>query len=439
MLRLLRNLLPRNTSLKDPDQWFLDWLTGAMSQAAGVTVTPLTVLGVPTVFACCNRIAGSISSVPFEIYRRTGAGKTRATEHPLYSILHNAPNEEMSSVDFRRSMQFQLSLRRKAFAVIERDGMGRVRALWPVDPSLAVIRRDAETKAIYYEIDRKRYEADQVLYLRGTTSNGLSALDPLVLARDAIGLAVALQDNAARFFSNGSRPGAILTHPNRLTDDVAKRIRTSFENIYKGNKNAYRTAVLEEGMQYIAQRNTNEESQMVEQRKHQDIQLCQLFEMPPHKVGILDKASFSNIEHQSIEYVTDTVLPQARIWEQSINRMLLSPREQREYFVELNLEGLIRGDIKTRYEAYALGRNWGWFNVDEIRSMENLNPLPDGKGQIYLQPLNMQEAGSPAPASVEPTPAQVNELAQRVALTARNHQPLLNGHAKYQDRFHIAF
>lgn len=439
MLRFLEKLLPRNSTLKEPEQWFLDWLTGSMSQAAGVAVTPLTVLGVPTVFACCNRIAGSISSVPLEIYRRTAQGKERATDHPLYQVLHNAPNAEMSSVDFRRSMQFQLSLRRKAYAVIERDGMGRVRSLTPADPSTVVMRRDPVTKALYYEIDRERYEAHQVLYLRGTTSQGLTALDPLSLARDAIGLAIVLQDNSARFFSNGSRPGAILSHPNRLTTEVAERIRTSFERLYKGSKNSYRVAVLEEGMQYIAQRHTNADSQMVEQRKHQDIQICQVFEVPPHKVGILDKATFSNIEHQAIEYVTDTVLPQARIWEQSMNRMLFSPREQQEYFVELNLEGLIRGDIKTRYEAYALGRNWGWFNVDEIRARENLNPLPEGKGQIYLQPLNMQEAGSPAPASVEPTPAQVNELAQRVALTARNHQPLLNGHAKYQDRFHIAF
>lgn len=353
--------------------------------------------------------------MPLQLFERNGDGTRKvAYNHPLYKILHNQPNPEMSSVAFRLAMQTNLSLRREAFALIKRNGRGSVAELWPIEPHNIRICREASVNSIVYEVKKangsmmKVPERD-ILRLTASTQNGLTALDPLKYSRDTIGLAIALQDNASKFFANGSRPGAILEHPQRLTKETGRRVVQSFERAYKGNKKAYRVAILEEGMKFVMTRQSNQESQMVEQRKFQDIAICQVFQIQPHKVGILDHATFSNIEFQGIEYVTDTILPQARIWEQELWRQCMTPAEQKRFYVEFNLDGLMRGDIQTRYRAYAVARNWGWLNVDEIRRFENMNPLPNGAGEIYLQPLNMQEAGLPQGSDSNGAPAAAPE------------------------------
>jgi HK97 family phage portal protein len=165
------------------------------------------------------------------------------------------------------------------------------------------------------------------------------------------------------------------------------------ETKHAGVHNAYKLMILEEGLKYEASRIDNDKSQFIESRKHQDIAICQIFGVQPHKVGILDRATFSNIEQQNIEYVVDTLLPELRTWEQALNTRLLRPQERGEYFFEFNVDGQLRGDFKSRMEGYAIGRQNGWLNADEIRSLENMNPLPDGLGQRYLEPLNMTPAG----------------------------------------------
>jgi HK97 family phage portal protein len=389
-----RKAEPQNmagASLSNEDA-ILDLLFGRLSTASGADVTPLTAMGVSTVYACVNRISKTVASLPLKLYRRTDGGKEPASDHPLYTLLHDAPNPDMTSFDFRSAMQGNLTLRQNAVALIVRNGLGRVAELIPVDPTDLSFESGTAGR-VGYKIKGEQVDASRILHLRGFSTNGLVGIDLLYSVREIIGLAIALQDNAARFFGNGSRPGAILEHPKVLSDEAAKRLRESFERLYKGNENAGRVAVLEEGLKYVAQRHNNNDSQFVESRKVQDNAIAQVFGIPPHKVGLLDRATFSNIEQQNIEYVQDTVLPFLRTWEQTLNAKLLTPAERTEYFFEYNADGLLRGDFKSRMEGYAIGRQWGWLNVDEIRALENLNKLPDGKGETYLEPLNMTPAG----------------------------------------------
>lgn len=382
----------RNSSLATPEKWLIETLLGGLKSASGIQVTPLKALGVSTVYACVNRIAGTVASLPLKLYRRDGSSKLLAFEHPLYPLLHDSPNPEMTSFDFRQAMQGNLTLRKNAVAIIVRDGLGDIVELVPVDPSDLQLNRNKDG-ALEYWIDNKLYDHNRILHLKGFSTNGVCGMDLVYSTREVIGLAIALEDNAARFFGNGSRPGAILEHPKTLSEEAVKRLKESWNRLHGGNEKVYRMAVLEEGLKYVANRTDNLNSQFIESRKHQDTAICQVFGVPPHKVGLLDKATFSNIEHQNIEYVTDTVLPQLRIWEQVLNQKLLSRQDRRNYFFEFSVDGLLRGDFLKRMQGYAIARQWGWLNVDEIREKENMNPLPDGKGQVYLEPLNMIPAG----------------------------------------------
>lgn len=367
-----------------------------ISTASGVSVTPLTALGVTTVYACVNRISGTVASVPLKLYRALpGGGKEPANKHPLYHLLHDSPNPEMTSVDFRRTVQAQLSLRNNGYALIVRNGLGEVIELQPINPSDVSVSRTDGNGPVVYSIGGEQYPAEKVIHLRNLSSNGITGLDTISVARESIALAVALHENAARFFGNGCRPGGILESDFELDAEQQSHFREQWNKLFSSkNKGQHKLAILAKGMRYISQRMDNDAAQFLESRKQQAIEICQVFGVPPHKVGILDKATFSNIEEQNIEYVVDTILPQLRVWEQTLNMRLLTERERGEYFFEFNVEGLLRGDIGKRYAAYAIGRQWGWLSSDEIRERENMNPLPDDKGKIYLEPMNMREAGT---------------------------------------------
>lgn len=382
----------KNATLTDAEFW--REIFGYFRSHAGIDVTPMRAMGVATVFACVNVISRSFSTLPLKLYRALpDGGRVEAREHHLYSLLHDAPNDEMTSADFRRAVQANVTLRQAGYATIVRNGLGEIVELHPIAPQDIRPERSAGGD-LGYRLKEQWMPARQILHIRGLTFNGVNALDTIGTAKECIGLAIALQDNAALFFGNGSRPGAILSHPKSLSDPARARLKESFEAKSKADK-AWSMMLLEEGLTYAAMRADNDKSQMHESRVQQAKEVAQVFGIPPHKVGILENATFSNIEEQSIEYVVDCILPWAHTWEQTLNQKLLTPEERRAgYSFGFVLEGLLRGDIATRFAAYAVGRQWGWLCVDEIRERENMNPLPDGKGKIYLQPLNMGEPGS---------------------------------------------
>ena len=393
------------SNLTNPEGWLLQAILGRVTSATGITVTPIRMLGVATTFACVRRLATTMASLPLILYKGDGkGGRQPAFDHPLFSLLHDAPNAEMSIYDFLSTMQGTLSLRQNAFAQIMRDSDGDVAGMYPIDPVDITITRNPATLDLVYNFMRgsKKFAAEDILHLRGYTRTGLVGIDHAINSQETFALAIALQDNAAKFFGNGSKPGGVLEHPMVLGDEAATRLKKEFEDA-TGGANAYRLMVLEEGLKYAATRTDNKDSQFQEAREYQDLQICRIFGVPPHKVGITANMPRANIEEENIGFVTDTIRPECVNWEKKLNMMLLTDEERGQgYTFEFDLDSLMRGNTKERYESYQMGRNGGWLNANEIRRKERMNPIGD-IGDLFLQPVNYVPLGTlPAPM---PAPA----------------------------------
>lgn len=398
--------------------------------ATGKPVTALSSLRNTAVFACVRVLAESVASLPLILYQRQERGKRRAIEQRLYGLLHDLPNSEMTSIELRETLMGHLALWGNAYSEIQRDGTGRVIGLWPLRPDRVDVRRGSD-KRLYYqvffgdELDPKAEHATlmdyQVMHIRGIGYDGVKGLSPIGLAREAVGLALATEEYGARFFGNGARPGGVLQHPGALSDRATEKLRASWAAMHQGLTQSHRIAILEEGMQYKQIGIPPEDSQFLETRQFQVNEIARLFRVPPHMIGDLTKSSFSNIEHQGLEFVIHTLRPWLVRWEQAVYRDLLTPTERKSFFAEHLVNALLRGDIETRFNAYAQGRQNGWLSANDIRELENLNPV-DG-GDIYLQPLNMIPAGESQQRQLEQRSRETN-IETRAAATAKSRQRL---------------
>ncbi len=374
---------------------------------AAIFVSEESAMRTSAVYACVRVLAETVASLPLPLYKRLSKGKEKATYHPLYSLLHDTPNREMTSFSFRETMMTHLLLWGNAYALIIYKGKTPVE-LWPLHPSKVYVDRHSVTKElIYYYSDddgQKVYSPNQILHIPGLSYNGIKGLSPIALARETIGLSQATEEFGSRFFSNGARPGGILEHPGIVKDP--EKLRTSWEAVYKGVKNSHKIAVLEEGMTYKEIGIPPNDAQFLETRKFQLNEICRMFRVPPHLIGDLERATFSNIEHQSIDFVVHTIRPWLVRWEQAIQRCLLSEGERSLYFVKFTVDGLLRGDFKTRMDGYAVGRQNGWYSANDIRELEDLNPLPDEVGgDLYLVNGNMM----PITAAIKSQGGEANE------------------------------
>lgn len=366
-------------------------LNGAAGTAAGVTVTPENALQVMAVYACVKVLAESLASLPMVLFEQSGRAKQRATTHPLYPVLHDLPNPEMTSLELRETLMGHLALRGNAYANKVFDGAGRIVELWPLRPDKTEIKRSA-TGELYYEYTlpggEKRYLASyEVMHIRGLSPDGIKGYSPISLARQAVGLAMATEEFGAKFFGNGARATTVLKYPTKLSDKARDNILTSWNAHHQGLQNAHRVAILEEGMDIVQIGMAPEDAQFLQTRKFQKSEIAGFYRVPPHMVADLEHATFGNIEHQSLEFVTYTLAPWLVRWEQAAYRDLLTPEERKRYFVKFQVNALLRGDIESRFNAYASAHNNGWMNANEIRELEDLNPY-DG-GDAYLMPLNM--------------------------------------------------
>jgi len=389
---------------QDPPEWWIRW-TGA-EVASGITVTPELSIQCIAVFACVRILSESVASLPLHLYRRRpDRGKERAADHWLYPILHDLPNPEMTSFELREILMGHLALWGNAFAEIEYDGAGRVRSLWPLRPDRMRVRRQNGELYYHYTLPNGGPEVvlprSRIWHLRGFGYDGVVGYSPIALARQAVGLALATEEFGARFFGNGARPGIVLEHPGVLSDEAHRRLRESWEERHQGLSRAHRVAILEEGMKVHEVGIPPEDAQFLETRRFQVTEIARLYRIPPHMLADLERATFSNIEHQSLEFVIHTLRPWLVRWEQAIYRDLIPPQERGSLFAEFLVDGLLRGDIESRYRAYAVGRQNGWLSANDIRELENMNPIPEG-GDIYLVPLNMV----PAASLQAPTPPQ---------------------------------
>ncbi|HML49147.1 MAG TPA: phage portal protein [Clostridia bacterium] len=369
--------------------------------ASGKAVNERTAMQMSAVYACVRILSEAIASLPLHTYRYNDTGgKEKALSHPLYGILHDEPNPEMSAFSFRETLMAHLLLWGNAFTQVIRNGRGEIVALYPLMPDRMAVDRDARGR-MFYEYTRSDGDArtlgvkssvvlspSDVLHIPGLGFDGLVGYSPIAMAKQAIGMGLACDEYGASFYQNGAQPGGVLEHPGVVKDP--KRVRESWNAIYQGSANAHRVAVLEEGMAYKPISISPEQAQFLQTRKFQIEEIARIFRVPPHMVGDLDKSSFSNIEQQSLEFVKYSLSPWISRWEQSIHRALLLPSEKQRFFVRFNVEGLLRGDYKSRMDGYAVARQNGWMSANDIRELENLDRIPaeDG-GDLYLINGNM--------------------------------------------------
>lgn len=392
---------------------------------SGKPVNERTAMQTTAVYACVRILAEAVASLPLHVYEyQDDGGKKLVHDHPLYYLLHDEPNPEMTSFVFRETLMSHLLIWGNAYAQIIRDGAGRVLGLYPLLPDKMEVQRDDKGN-IYYVYSRnsdenptfKEYgniklEAEDVLHIPGLGFDGLIGYSPIAMAKNAVGMTLACEEYGASFFANGANPGGVLEHPGVLKDP--SKVRESWNSVYRGVSNAHKIAVLEEGMKYQQIGIPPEEAQFLETRKFQINEIARLYRIPPHMVGDLDKSSFSNIEQQSLEFVKYTLDPWVIRWEQSLQRSLLLPGEKGKYFIKLNVDGLLRGDYQSRMNGYAVGRQNGWFSANDIREMENMNPIPDEEGgNLYLingAMTKLADAGAFAKTDTgqQNTPAQEN-------------------------------
>jgi HK97 family phage portal protein len=377
-------------NIKDP----LTGIFSAPSVNAGVNVNEYTALNYSAVWAAVQRISGDVGSLPLVLYKRVGAGKEPLRDHPLYRLLHDQPNPEMTAVVFRETLQAHLLTWGNAYAEIEWRVGGGARALWPISPNRVTPERDAGGR-LYYKVQNSNgrevfIEPENMLHIPGLGFDGTCGYSVIRIARESIGLGIATERFGGAFFGNGTTFGGILTHPGRLSDTSRKNIRDSIKAMHGGVDRAHKFGLFEEGMTFTQLGVKPDDAQFLETRKFQVTEIARWFQIPPHMLADLERATFSNIEQQQIDYYTGTLRRWLVRWEQEINRKLVL--QSNTQFVEHVIDGLLRGDIESRYAAYAVGRTWGWLSADDVRAKENQNPLPDGSGAIYMVPTNMAPA-----------------------------------------------
>ena len=368
--------------------------------SSGKNVNERSAMQMTAVYSCVRILSEAVASLPLHVYKyNSEGGKEKAVKHPLYFLLHDEPNPEMTSFVFRETLMTHLLLWGNAYAQIIRNGKGEIIALYPLMPNRMTVDRDDKGQ-LYYQYNTSKDDAptmkgsmvnlkpSDVLHIPGLGFDGLVGYSPIAMAKNAIGMAIACEEYGAKFFANGATPGGILEHPGTVKDP--QRVRDSWTSAFGGSSNSNKVAVLEEGMKYTPISIGPEQAQFLETRKFQINEIARIFRVPPHMVGDLEKSSFSNIEQQSLEFVKYTLDPWVARWEQAIVRSLLSTDEKKQYFVKFNVDGLLRGDYQSRMNGYAIGRQNGWMSANDIRELENLDRISEEEGgDLYLINGNM--------------------------------------------------
>lgn len=353
----------------------------------GYAVTPETAVKVAAVLRCVDVVAKTMASLPLVLYERTETGREKAQHHRLYPLLHILPNRHTTAYEFWHMYIYNLMLTRGGFARIVRDGGGRITALWNIPTcrtSKIYVNRLNGERYIHVWADDGTTETlrdGDFMYTPGMRfSDDNDPEDPIWIAADVLGLTMALNGFAKDFFENGSNLGGFIEHPEAMSDTAYERFKESWRESYSGVFNQHKIGFLEEGMTFKELGKDPEKSQALESRKFAVVEVCRVFGVPPHKVFDLERATFSNIEQQNIEYVQESISPMAVRLEQSIYKDLLSEKERSVFYAKFNVNGLLRGDSKARSDYYHNARQDGWMSANDIREMEEMNRIPTEDG-----------------------------------------------------------
>jgi len=410
----------RDLSLTNPKAWNpLLWNLYGSQSKTGIAVNEKNALQASTVFRCTKLIADTVASLPLKLYEKDSkGGKTELPERRISRIL-KSPNPEMSHFRFLSTLQGHLFLWGNCFIGVGRDNLGRVLSLWPLRPDRVQISRDDDGQIIYLVSTDKYgqlpFTSRDLLHVPGFGFDGLQGYSIVQLARESIGLGLATEEYGARYFSNGHHPGIVIKYPGKLSLEAHSSLKKDIAEKVAGLGNAHKAILLEEGMDLTDLGMPNDDAQFLATRQFQNIDFCRFAGVPPHMAFELDRATWNNVEQQGIEWVRDGVRPWVTLWEQEFNRYFLNPAEYGKIFFEFAIEGLLRGDIKSRYDAYGVAVDKGWMTRNEVRRLENLNPGPKELDEFTVQ-MNMTtmekivEPPEPVPLQLEaPIPPEEGE------------------------------
>lgn len=401
----IRGLFKSRDKPKDSYYFSSPFLFGR--SISGKSVDETTALQISAVFACCKILAESVACLPLHVYKREGDSKTLATEHQLYYLLHDAPNDEMTAYSFKETTMMNLLTSGNSYSHIRFGNRGVISGLYPLKSSRMTVKRDDNNRLVYTyqpstgenehmktptEITFRRHE---ILHIPALGFDGINGYSPIAMARNAIGVAMACEEYGAKFFENGARPSGILKVPHVLKDP--QKLSESWQAAY-GGENSGKTAVLEEGVEYQQLSVNQNDAQFLETRKFQIAEIARIFRVPLHMINELDRATFSNITQQSLEFITYTLTPWLVRLEQGFNKALFNEEDRGKYFVKFNVDGFLRGDYETRMRGYQTALQSGILSVNEVRELEDLNSIPaDEGGDLHLVNGNMaklQDAGA---------------------------------------------
>jgi HK97 family phage portal protein len=379
---------------------YLAWAFGGGSSASGIIVNPQTAMQAAAVFSCIKVLAESVAMLPCNLLTKSDSGDVeRADKHPLFALLHDQPNDFQTAVEFWEMVVLHLCTRGNSYSFVNRTRSGAIAEIIPQHPDM-VRATMLPNWTLQYQVAMpdgtfKTYGQGELLHIRGLTTNGWLGISPIAYARESIGLALATEKFGSQLFRNGAKMGGVLEHPGKLSDEAYKRVKESFDAATSG-ENAHKTALLEEGMKFAKVSMTGEDAQFLETRKYQRSEIAAIFRVPPHMIGDLEKATFSNIEQQSLEFVTYSLMPWLVRIEKAVKRDLLTPKERATLSLKFNTAALMRGDAKSRSEYYASGILNGWMTRNEARASESeigllMNPLDELDEP--LMPLNMAVVG----------------------------------------------
>lgn len=350
---------------------------------SGVTVTPKGALGNTAVLRAITILSETIAQLPLHVIDESQNKKSKALDHPLFRVLYLEPNKLMSSFDLRQLMMTCICLYGNFFAEIEFNGAGDVIALYPWKNDKVTLFK-AEDNTLWYS-----YRPDnlgdkeilipgrRVLHIKAFSDNGLWGKSPIQIAREAVALSIAAEGYGAKFFGSGGKPTGVFSTDSKLKKDTIDRLQEQWKK-RMGDDNSTKTLFLEEGLKYQPISLSPEDSQFIETRKFQISEIARMFGVPPHMLFDLDRATFANIEHQSIEFVTFSILPWIKRIEQEMTRKLFTVKDQSRYLIQFNVSGLLRGDTKSRFESYAIGKNAGFLTTNDIRKLEDMEPKEGG-------------------------------------------------------------
>lgn len=402
------------------------WAVSDEPPASGVPVTVESAQHSSAVIGCVQARAQDFAKLPLILYRRRkdGNGRDRVLDHPSARLAGLRPNSHQTSYEWRETMQAHLDLRGNAYSLIEVDSRNRPVELFTLHPDWVRVILDKPSRTLFYDVRMfgtepvKRYDSSRILHIKDRSDDGFVGRSVISRAKQVIELDLAQQRHATRSYANGARLSGIISLKGNVNSEGRKLAQQEFMDTHSGSDNAGKVAVFSDEGKFTPTSMTSEDQQFVEQRQMARTEICTLFRVPPHKIGILADATFSNIEHQALEYVTDTMMPIARRWEMALNASLLRESEQGEYYFEFLFDALLRGDTLSRYQAHALAIQWGLKTQNECRRAENLND-EEGGDQLYM-PLNMwpaneprpESAPKPAPAKQEAPPAKLFQIGQ---------------------------